>query len=63
MTAPEQVTARDHLVGELTRTTKRDLVTMANAVAPTRGDRWLIGGPATWSKDELIAYLAPERES
>jgi hypothetical protein len=62
MTASE-VTARDHLVGELTRTTKRDLVTMANAVAPTRGDHWLIGGPDTWSKDELIAYLAPERES
>lgn len=55
------VAARDQILRELTRTTRRDLEAMALAVAPGRGDRWLIGGPTHWSKDELISYLAPVR--
>lgn len=55
--------ARDQLIRELDRTAKRDLIAMARAVAPTRGDRWLFGGPEDWSKDQLINYLAPAATS
>jgi hypothetical protein len=34
---------------------------MALKVAPARGDEWIVGGPADWSKDELINYLKPAR--
>jgi hypothetical protein len=57
----DQMSARDQIIYELARTKKTDLVLMAKAVAPARGDHWIIGGPDDWSKDELIAYLAPPR--
>ncbi len=57
----QQMSSRDQMVYELTRTKKGDLVLMARAVAPSRGDHWIVGGPDQWSKDELISYLAPDR--
>lgn len=56
------MTARDQIVRELDRTKKADLVVMANAIGRARGSRWLLGGPETWSKDQLITYIAPPRE-
>jgi hypothetical protein len=55
------LTAHDQLVRELDRTSRRHRVEMALKVAPARGDEWIVGGPADWSKDELINYLKPAR--
>jgi len=56
-----ELTSRDQMVRELTRTKKADLVTMALAVGRERGSRWVLGGPTVWSKDQLISYIVGER--
>jgi hypothetical protein len=39
---------------ELARMSRRDLLAVVTEHARQRGASWVIGGPSTWSKDELI---------
>lgn len=39
---------------QLNRTPKRDLLTLISRLARERGTAWAVGGPAGWSKDELM---------
>lgn len=44
----------------LSRMSKRTLVITAERLARERGSSWLYGGPAAWSKDELITHILNE---
>lgn len=52
-------------ISELSRMRKPALLTIITRLARKRGASWLIGGPAYWSKDELIsgilAFEFPEK--
>jgi len=50
----ERHAAVEARVHQLARASKRDLMTIVMQHARQRGRSWAIGGPATWSKDELI---------
>jgi hypothetical protein len=42
---------------ELDRTSKRGLLAIMTGLARQHGASWVIGGPASWSKDELISGI------
>ena len=44
-------------IAELSRMRKTALLTIITRLARERGASWLIGGPAYWSKDELITGI------
>lgn len=54
------LSAHDQRVRDLDRLKKADLIRVALAVGDARGDHWIVGGPADWSKDELVSYLVRE---
>jgi hypothetical protein len=41
-------------IGELSRKSRTKLLLIMTEVARQRGASWVVGGPGTWSKDELI---------
>jgi hypothetical protein len=45
----------DEYVRELDRLSKRALAGMVYEWADKHGRQWIIGGPNTWSKDELVS--------
>jgi hypothetical protein len=52
-TATAARTARDARAVQLDRTARHRLV----AIVREHGGTWLMGGPETWGKDELVAEI------
>jgi hypothetical protein len=49
-------------VAEIDRMSKAKLVKLILRDARQRGREWVFGGPAGWSKDELVSYIVRETD-
>ena len=49
-------------IRQVSQMPRRELERLALKDAAARGSRWVIGGPTSMSKDELVAYLVRETE-
>ena len=47
----------DARVKILSKMSRQQLALMVTRLARKQGDQWLIGGPNSWSRDELINYI------
>jgi len=47
----------DARVKILSKMSRQQLALMVTRLARKQGSRWLIGGPNSWSNDELIGYI------
>ena len=47
----------DARVKVLSKMSRQQLALMVTQHARKQGDRWLVGGPNAWSRDELIGYI------
>ena len=57
MNAKKQYTVQG--VSQMSKRRLKDLIT---ADAALRGRAWILGGPACWSKDEMVSYLVRETD-